>query len=63
MKKRGNSGWERVLEDSKAKAAGCLTRLLGRGRQAQLPGVPGLLQLPGVPGLPQLPGVPGLPHA
>lgn len=38
----GNSGRERVLEGSKAKAAGCLTRLLGGGRQAQLLGVPGL---------------------
>lgn len=43
IEKEGDSGWERVLEASKTKAAGSLSRLLGGRRQAQLPGVPGVL--------------------
>lgn len=44
VEKEGNSRWERVLEASKTKAAGSLSRLLDGRRQAQLPGVPGLLR-------------------
>lgn len=44
VKKERNSGWERVLEASKTKAAGSLSRLLGGRREAQLPRVPGLLR-------------------
>lgn len=40
----GNSGWERVLAASKAKAARSLPRDLGGEKQAQLPGVLGLLR-------------------
>lgn len=44
VEEEGNSGSERVLEASKTKAAGSLSGLLGGRRQAQLPGVPGLLR-------------------
>lgn len=43
VEKEQNLGLERVLEASKTKAMGCLSKLLGGRRQAQLLGMPGLL--------------------